>query len=205
MEYLRGKIKSRTPSIGTDDYNQDSWRTRSVLRRRDDIYNSAYSRPSSSSRSNAVFSSKYKSPITNSYGSDSLTKKYSSYSPSPLQSPKIVRTRKLSILDNIRNSEIDERKQSEKESPYKEKGNNDEDDQVNYKELYEKEKKEKEVKLFVKLQNYLLECQDKGQKSHFMTFACQSVYIVMKHLGKLQHSHILELLTSIILEKFGNL
>jgi len=147
MEYLRGKIKSRTPSIGTDDYNQDSWRTRSVLRRRDDIYNSAYSRPSSSSRSNAVFSSRYKSPMTNSYGSDSLTKKYSSYSPSPLQSPKIVRTRKLSILDNIRNSEIDERKQSEKESPCKEKGNNDEDedDQVNYKELYEKEKKEKEI------------------------------------------------------------
>ena len=149
MDYLRGKIKSGTPSLGSEDYSSDNWRTRSALRRRDDIYTSTYSRPSSSSRSNGIFSSRYKSPLTNSYGSDSLAKKYSSYSPSPLQSPKIVRTRKLSVLENLRNSESDDRIQSDQTNSCKELIRKDDDDQINYKELYEKEKKEKEVKLFL--------------------------------------------------------
>ena len=111
---------------------------------------STYSRPRSSSRSNGIFSSRYKSPLTSSYGSDSLAKKYSSYSPSPLQSPTIVRTRKLSVLENLRNSESDDRIKSDQTNSCKELiSKDDEDAKINYKELYEKEKKEKEVKLFL--------------------------------------------------------
>lgn len=45
MDYLRGKIKSGSPGLLNDDVHvtsADTWRTRSALRRRDDIFSSAY-------------------------------------------------------------------------------------------------------------------------------------------------------------------
>ena len=41
MDYLRGKIKSGSPGVLNDDV-PDTWRTRSAIRRRDDIFSSAY-------------------------------------------------------------------------------------------------------------------------------------------------------------------
>ena len=43
MEYLRGKIKARTPALA-EDLSSESWRARSSVRRRDEIYSAAYSR-----------------------------------------------------------------------------------------------------------------------------------------------------------------
>ena len=83
-----------------------------------------------------------------------MIKKYSS--PSPLQSPKIVRTRKLSVLENLRNNEIDEKVQSDQRNSCNVVANKYKDDQINYKELYEKEKKEKEVKLFLLFAKFLV-------------------------------------------------
>ena len=148
MDFLRGKLKSQTPSLLSDD----SWRSRSAVRRRDDIFTSSYSRLSSV-RSSALNSYGYKSSITPSYG------KYASCTPSPLNSPSLVRTRKLSITNNkaapaaddVRNTKnrfqsSPESSRSEvlsKDDSDKKDANNDES--VDYKELYEEEKKEKEV------------------------------------------------------------
>ena len=141
MDFLRGKLKSQTPSLVSDD----TWRTRSTARRRDDIFTSSYSRLRSSG-------SGYKSSLPSSYG------KYSSYSPSPLNSPSLVRTRKLSITNNntaddVRNTK--NRLQSSHESSLS-KDDTDRNiennaQSVNYKELYEEEKKEKEVRNFRKI------------------------------------------------------
>ena len=147
MDFLRGKLKSQTPSLLSDD----SWRSRSAVRRRDDIFTSSYSRLSSV-RSSALNSYGYKSSITPSYG------KYASCTPSPLNSPSLVRTRKLSITNNkavpaddVRNTK--NRFQSSPDTSRSEvlskddSGNKDEynEESVDYKELYEEEKKEKEV------------------------------------------------------------
>ena len=43
MEYLRGKIKARTPALA-EDLSSESWRARSSVRRRDEIFSAAYSR-----------------------------------------------------------------------------------------------------------------------------------------------------------------
>ena len=133
MDFLRGKLKSQTPSLVSDD----TWRTRSTARRRDDIFTSSYSRFRSSG-------SGYKSSLPSSYG------KYSSYSPSPLNSPSLVRTRKLSITNNtadVRNTK--NRFQSSHESSLSkdetDKNIDKNGESVSYKELYEEEKKEKEV------------------------------------------------------------
>ena len=146
MDFLRGKLKSQTPSLLSDD----SWRSRSAVRRRDDIFTSSYSRLGSS-RSSALNSYGYKSSIT-SYG------KYSSCTPSPLNSPSLVRTRKLSITNNkaapaddVRNTK--NRFQSSPESSRSEVLSKDDSEKtdennevsVDYKELYEEEKREKEV------------------------------------------------------------
>ena len=147
MDFLRGKLKSQTPSSLLSD---ESWRSRSAARRRDEIFTSAYSRLSSV-RSSGLTSYGYKSSITPSYG------KYSSCTPSPLNSPSLVRTRKLSInnrtgpTDDVRNTK--NRFQSSPEPSRSEVLSKDDseqkdennDDPVNYKELYEEEKKEKEV------------------------------------------------------------
>ena len=151
MDFLRGKLKSQTPSSLLSD---ESWRSRSAARRRDEIFTSAYSRLSSV-RCSGLTSYGYKSSITPSYG------KYSSCSPSPLNSPSLVRTRKLSITNNrtapaapgddVRNTK--NRFQSSPESSRSEVLSKDDseqkdennDESVNYKELYEEEKKEKEV------------------------------------------------------------
>ena len=148
MDFLRGKLKSQTPSSLLSD---ERWRSRSAARRRDEILSSSYSRLSSV-RSSGLTSYGYKSSMTPSYG------KYSSCTPSPLNSPSLVRTRKLSITntrtapaDDVRNTKnrfpsSPESSRSEvlskDDSEQKDENN---DDPVNYKELYEEEKKEKEV------------------------------------------------------------
>ena len=147
MDFLRGKLKSQTPSLLSDD----SWRSRSAVRRREEIFSSSYSRLSST-RASGLNSYGYKTSMTPSYG------KYSSCTPSPLNSPSLVRTRKLSITNNkavpaddVRNTK--NRFQSSPESSRSEvlskddSGKKDEnnDESVDYKELYEEEKKEKEV------------------------------------------------------------
>ena len=147
MDFLRGKLKSQTPSL----LSEDSWRSRSAVRRREEIFSSSYSRLSSA-RSSGLNSYGYKSSITPSFG------KYSSCTPSPLNSPSLVRTRKLSITNNrtapaddVRNTKnrfqsSPESSRSEvlsKDGSEKKEENNDET--VDYKELYEEEKKEKEV------------------------------------------------------------
>ena len=145
MDYLRGKIKSRTPS--SEDYTSDSWRNRSILRRRDDIYNTAYSRLNSSSltRTTGLYSSRYKSPLA--------SRKYSagsSYSPSPLNSPSLVRARKSSVYDSLAKYDsgqtdiINDTARPEDDTNQDKK---QEEEQINYKELYEKEKQEKEVRV----------------------------------------------------------
>lgn len=151
MDFLRGKLKSQTPSCSSSLLSDEGWRSRSAARRRDDIFTSTYSRLSSV-RSSGLNSYGYKSSRTPSYG------KYSSCTPSPLNSPSLVRTRKLSITNNrtaaaddVRNTK--NRFQSSPESASSEvlskddserKDDNNEES-VNYKELYEEEKKEKEV------------------------------------------------------------
>ena len=148
MDFLRGKLKSQTPSSLLSD---ERWRSRSAARRRDEILSSSYSRLSSV-RSSGLTSYGYKSSMTPSYG------KYSSCTPSPLNSPSLVRTRKLSITntrtapaDDVRNTK--NRFQSSPESSRSEvlskddsdQKNSNNDESVDYKELYEEEKKEKEV------------------------------------------------------------
>ena len=152
MDFIRGKLKSQTPSSSL--LSDERWRSRSAVRRREDIFSSSYSRLSST-RSGGLTSYGYKSSVTPSYG------KYSSCTPSPLNSPSLVRTRKLSITNNrtapaapgddVRNTK--NRFQSSPESFRSEVLSKDDseqkdennDESVNYKELYEEEKKEKEV------------------------------------------------------------
>ena len=143
MDYLRGKIKSKTPS--SEDYSSESWRNKSILRRRDDIYNTAYSRiNSSTSRTTGILSSRYRSPLA-SYGNDSpySARKYSSsFSPSPLNSPALVRTRKSSAYEGLAKHDINNDESARQDDKHEKSA---EQEQINYKELYEKEKKEKEV------------------------------------------------------------
>ena len=151
MDFLRGKLKSQTPSSSSSLLSGEGWRSRSAARRREDIFSSSYSRLSST-RSGGLTSYGYKSSITPSYG------KYSSCSPSPLNSPSLVRTRKLSITNNkaapaddVRNTK--NRFQSSPESSRSEVLSKDDSEKtdennevsVDYKELYEEEKREKEV------------------------------------------------------------
>lgn len=138
MDYLRGKIKSGSPCLLNDDItgsSADSWRTRSALRRRDDIFSSAYSSPrlGRSSRSSALVS-RFRSPSSSYQIKTSDT--YKKYSESPLDSPSLANSRKTSIVDSYLNRERKEEQTSE--------DTHHNHEVIDYKELYEKEKKEKE-------------------------------------------------------------
>ena len=134
MDFLRGKLKSHTPSLLSDD----SWRSRSAVRRRDDIFTSSYSRLNSAR-------SGYKSSISSSYG------RYSSLTPSPLNSPSLLRRRKLSITNNSAPADDVTNTKNRFHSPPTRSEvlcmDENTEETINYKELYEEEKREKEVLL----------------------------------------------------------
>jgi len=143
MDYLRGKIKSGSPCLLNDDItgsSADSWRTRSVLRRRDDIFSSAYSSPrlGRSSRSSALVS-RFRSPSSSYQIKTSDTHKKYSESISPLDSPSLARSRKTSIVDSYLSREPVKEEETSDDS-----NNHNPDEVIDYKELYEKEKREKE-------------------------------------------------------------
>ena len=109
----------------------DSWRTGSASRRRNEIFTTSFTPTSSCG---------YKSSLSSPHG------KYSNYTPSPLSSPSLLRRRKLSIsnnnfADDVRNTK--NRFPSTDESSLSRNDTNTET--IDYKELYEEEKKEKEV------------------------------------------------------------
>ena len=122
MDFLRGKLRTQTSSLLSDD----GWRTRSSVRRREEIL-------SSTSRLNS-----YKSSLSASHN------KYSSYSPSPLRSPSLARTRKLSVTNSALSDDVRNTKNRFRSS-HDSSLSLDDTPSVNYKELYEQEKKEKEV------------------------------------------------------------
>ena len=120
MDFLRGTLRTQT------SLSDDSWRTRSSVRRREEIL-------SSSSR-------------LNSYGYKSSYSKYPSYTPSPVRSPSLARTRKLSITNNKLSDDVRNTKNRFRSSHESSLSADDtKTPSVNYKELYEQEKKEKEV------------------------------------------------------------